>query len=376
MTANLLRTARSAALGFAALAAAVMPAMAEPLRVAGVFTAPIQQQWVSRIRTALMAEVEAGEIEYVWAENVPNSDYIRVLREYAQSGVDLIIGESSGIGREARATADAFPGVYFLVRDPHGSNFSPFETILYEPAYLMGVMAGALTEAGVIGLLGGFPLPALTNRPFNAFMEGARMVNEDVAFRVTFIESWFDPPRAREAAFGMVEEGADVLYAERDGVVGAAREQGVLAFGHMIDRNLGENGAGVVVTSALWDMGPAVRHAIEGVRAGDLGAEDFRRVMSLSAGGGSLAPLHDFEGVIDPELVAMVEDLRAQIVAGKVAVPINDERPTGTRWGVAMHAAPDTLPPPGRCARGGHPSCAWRACRGASARWSPTRTSA
>ena len=334
MRPNLLRAARAAALSLAALAAALMPAMAEPLRVAGVFTAPIQQQWVSRIHTALMAEVEAGEIEYVWAENVPNSDYIRVLREYAQSGVDLIIGESYGIGREARATADAFPQVYFLMGDPgepHGTNFSPFETILYEPAYLMGVMAGALTETGVIGLVGGFPLPALTNRPFNAFMEGARMVNEDVSFRVTFIESWFDPPRAREAAFGMVEEGADVLYAERDGVVGAAREQGVLAFGHMIDRNLGENGAGVVVTSALWDMGPAVRHAIEGVRAGNLGAEDFRRFMSLGAGGGSLAPLHDFEDVIDPDLVAMVEDLRTQIIAGDLAVPINDERPTGTR---------------------------------------------
>ncbi len=328
------QAARAIALSLAVMIGALSPAAAEPLRVVGIYTATIQQQWTARIHTALTAEMEAGEIEYVYAENVPNSDYIRVMREYAQSGVDLIIGESYGIGREARDTADAFPEVYFLMGDPgepHGTNFSPFEALLSEPAFLMGIKAGAMTETNVLGLIGGFPLPALVNRPFNAFIEGARMVNEDVTFRVTFIESWFDPPAAREAAFGMIEAGADVLYAERDGVVGAAREHGVLAFGHMIDRNQDENGEGVVVTSAIWDIAPAVRHAIEIVRDGTAEAEDFRRFMTLAEGGNSLAPLHDFEGVVDADIVAMVEDARVRIIAGELEVPMNDERPVGTR---------------------------------------------
>ena len=70
-----------------------LSAMADDVKVAGIFTLPVDQQWISRIHIALDAAQERGDIEYVYSENVSNTDYERVMREYAESGVNLIVGE-------------------------------------------------------------------------------------------------------------------------------------------------------------------------------------------------------------------------------------------------------------------------------------------
>ena len=119
---------------------------AEKIKVAGIYTQPIQQKWDARLHLALEAAKAAGEIEYSYSEKVSNSDYIRVLREYAESGVKLIVGEAFGISREARKVADDYPGVAFLMGDPfkpHGNNFAVFDNYIHEPCYLMGIIAAA-----------------------------------------------------------------------------------------------------------------------------------------------------------------------------------------------------------------------------------------
>jgi basic membrane protein A len=41
------------------------------IKVAAIYTVPVEQQWVSRIDKALKAAVARGEAEYVFSENVP-----------------------------------------------------------------------------------------------------------------------------------------------------------------------------------------------------------------------------------------------------------------------------------------------------------------
>src|SRR3546814_15436731 len=108
-------------------------------------------------------------------------------------------------------------------------------------------------------------------------MEGARSVNPDAQFKVAFIGSWFDPPKAKEFALAQAESGADVLYAERAGVVDAASEKGIIAFGNVNDMNKAENGEDVVVDSALWHMAPTIDHANTPVKAGRIKAEEERK---------------------------------------------------------------------------------------------------
>ncbi|MCB1494594.1 MAG: BMP family protein, partial [Bauldia sp.] len=209
---------RRAFLGLAAAAFAAFglagqaPALAEgSIKVAAIYTVPVEQQWVSRIHKALTAARERGDIEYVYSENVANTDYERVMREYAEQGNDLIIGEAFSVERAARNVAADYPDIAFLMGSSFGPsqpNFAVFDNFIHEPSYLTGMIAGAATESNIIGMVGGYAIPEV-NRLMNAFMEGALSVNPDVKFLVTFINSWYDPPKAKESAFAMIDSGAD-----------------------------------------------------------------------------------------------------------------------------------------------------------------------
>src|SRR3546814_20807986 len=85
------------------------------MRVAVVYTQPIQQKWDARLHQALDKAAKAGAIEYVFSEKVANTDYARVLREYAAGGAKLIDGEAFGIGRAARKVADDYPSVALMM---------------------------------------------------------------------------------------------------------------------------------------------------------------------------------------------------------------------------------------------------------------------
>ena len=312
-----------------ATAIGLRPALADTIKVAGIYTQPIQQKWDARLHQGLEAAKAKGEIEYVFSEKVANTDYIRVLREYCESGVKLIVGEAFGISKEARKVADEYPDIAFLMGDPfepHGANFSVFDNYIHEPCYLMGILAGYMTKTNKLGMVGGYPIGEV-NRLFHAFIDGARSVNPAIEYKVTFIGSWYDPPKAKEAAFAQIEAGADVMYAERAGVVDAVREKGVIAFGNVNDMNKEENGEGVVVTSALWHMEEAIAHAIKLVNAGTFKAENYKEWTMMQKGGASLAPYYEFDDKIPAEAKAKVAELTAKILAGEFTVAINDEEP-------------------------------------------------
>ncbi len=307
-------------------------AMAEKIKVAGIYTQPIQQKWDACLHKALESIAAKGEIEYVYSEKVSGTDYIRVLREYAEAGTDLIVGEAFGISRDVRKVADDYPEVAFLMGDsfgPYGSNMAVFDNYIHEPCYLMGMIAGKMTKTNKIGMVGGYPIGEV-NRLFNAFMAGAKAVNPAVEFKVSFIGSWFDPPKAKEFAFAQVEAGVDVLYAERAGVVDAAREKGITAFGNVNDMNKEENGTDVVVASALWHMESAIGHAVEKVKAKNFEAEDYKEFTMMAKGGSSLSPYYEFEDKIPAEIKTKVAETAKAIKAGSFTVEINDNEPKST----------------------------------------------
>jgi basic membrane lipoprotein Med (substrate-binding protein (PBP1-ABC) superfamily) len=252
------------------------------------------------------------------------------MREYCEQGVQLIVGEIFGAEQEAREVCAEYPGVAFLL----GSSFLPdeaanpnlavFDNYIQDASYLSGIIAGAMTKSGSIGMVGGFPIPEV-NRLMNAFMAGVRETRPDAKFQVAFIGSWFDPPKAKETAFAMIEAGADMLYAERFGVSDAAKEKGVLAIGNVIDTQA--DYPDTVVASALWHFEPTLNAAIEAVNGGAFKAANYGEYSFMKAGGSSLAPLGTFEGKVPAEVMAMVAAKEAAIKDGSFAVAIDDNEP-------------------------------------------------
>lgn len=302
---------------------------ADPIKMAGIYTVPVEQQWVSRIHIAAEAAMAAGRVDYTFSENVSNTDYPRVMREYCESGVKLIVGEIFGAEAEAREVCAEYPDVAFLMgssfkQDAAIPNLAVFDNYIQDASYLTGVVAGAMTKSGNIGMVGGFPIPEV-NRLMHAFMAGVRETRPDATFQVSFIGSWFDPPKAKETAFAMIDAGADIMYAERFGVSDAAKERGILAIGNVIDTQ--PDYPDTVVTSALWHFEPTLTAALDAIAAGAFTADDYGLWSFMVKGGCSMAPLGTFEGKVPAEVVALVTQRDGEIRAGTFTVTINDDEP-------------------------------------------------
>lgn len=299
-----------------------------PLSVAAIYTVPVEQQWVSRIHKALNAAKERGDITYKFSENVTNTDYERVMRQYSTEGADLVVGEVFGVERAARKVATDFPKAAYLMGSsfqPSKPNFSVFDNFIHEPSFLTGMVAGKATKSNVIGLVGGYAIPEV-NRLMNAFMEGALSVNPQAKFLVTFINSWYDPPKAKEAAFAMIDKKADVLYAERFGVTDAAKERGVKAIGNVIDT--ASQYPGVVLASALWHMEPTIDRVIKNVASGTYEPADYGVYSYMAHGGASLSPLDP--KLVPQDVIDVVKAKEKDILDGAFRVNVNDAEPKST----------------------------------------------
>ena len=316
--------------GAAALASSLPTRLlaADPIKMAGIYTVPVEQQWVSRIHLAAEAAKAAGQVDYTFTENVANTDYPRVMREYCEAGVKLIVGEIFGAEAEAREVCAEYPDVAFLLGssflpDGKNPNLAVFDNYIQDAAYLSGIIAGSMTK-GNIGMVGGFPIPEV-NRLMNAFMAGAKEMNKDIKFQVAFIGSWFDPPKAKETAFAMIDGGADLMYAERFGVSDAAKERKVLAIGNVIDTQ--KDYPETVVASALWHFEPTLQKAIAAVQGGAFKADNYGIYSTMKEGGCSLAPLGTFEGKVPEAAVKLVAEKTAAIKDGSFTVEVNDNEP-------------------------------------------------
>ena len=325
-----LLTLVAAAIGVSLAGAAPLALAQAKLKVVAVYTVPVEQQWVSRIHKALGAAKDRGEIDYVFSEKVANADYERVMREFAEKGNQLVVGESFAVEAAARKVAKDYPKTAFLMGSsgkPQAPNFAVFDNYIQEPAYLTGMIAGGMTKTNRIGMVGGYPIPEV-NRLMHAFMAGAKEVNPSVQFTVTFIGSWFDPPKAKEAAFAMIEKGADVMYAERFGVSDAAKERGKLAIGNVIDTQ--KEYPNTVVASALWNMEPTIDRAIKAVKGGTFKAEDYGQYSLMKHKGSELAPLGTFDGKVPAAVMTKVKAKEKDILDGKFKVPVVETEPKST----------------------------------------------
>jgi basic membrane protein A len=304
---------------------------AAPVKVFAAFATPIEEPWDGVIHAALQQAQEEGLIEYEWQDDIGYSGNMEVvLREVAEDQQPAIIfGDGFGNEEAVRRVAKDYPEIAFVFGSgggPAEPNFSVFDNWIHEPAYLSGLIAGSLSESGKVGVVGGYPVPEV-NRIVNAFTEGVLESNPDAEVLITFINSWFDPAVAKDAALAQVDAGADLLFAERFGVIEAAQEKGLLAFGNMSDQN--ELAPETVITGPVWNMTPTVEYVINQVAGGTYTAQDLKDFSMMAKGGASLAPLHDFEESLDPDVLAIVQQREQEIRDGLFRVNINEDIPTG-----------------------------------------------
>ena len=311
-------------------------ATSEPgkLKVAAVYSSKVEEPWDGVIQAALNSAQDAGTIEYTYVDNVgyASGAMERTLRQVVEEQKpDLVIGDSFGNEEAVRAVAKDYPDMPFVFGSgggPAEPNFSVFDNWIYQPAYLSGILAGKMTKSNVIGAVGGIPVPEV-NRLINAYIMGAKASNPKVEVKVSYINSWFDPAAAKEAALAQIADGADVLYAERAGVIEAAKEKGVYAVGNMVDQQA--DAPASVLTSVMWSMDPTLSYVIDQISKGSYTAQDLKDFSMMPKGGAILAPLNDgVKGGIPADAAAAVEKAKSEILSGVLRVDIDEAQPAGS----------------------------------------------
>ncbi|MDZ4159109.1 MAG: BMP family protein [Anaerolineaceae bacterium] len=301
----------------------------EKVKIFAVFATPAEEPWVSVITAACEKLVEEGLVEFAYTDNLGYAgDVERVFREVAESGkYDIITGESFGNEEAVRRVAKDFPEIPFVIGSglgPTEPNFAVFDNWIHEPAYLLGMLAGGLTKTNKVGVVGGVPVPEV-NRITNAFIRGAKDQNPNVTVYVSFINAWFDPAKAKEQALAHIDAGADVLYAERFGVIEAAAENGLWVFGQMNDQH--ELAPDYVVSSSVWNLTPTFEYVLAAVKAGVFTAQDLKDFSMMGKGGAVLAPYYGLEAKLPADLLAAVEAKKQEILNGAFRVDIDESTP-------------------------------------------------
>jgi basic membrane lipoprotein Med (substrate-binding protein (PBP1-ABC) superfamily) len=305
----------------------------DTISVFGAFATPLEEPWDGAIHAALTAVEEEGRITYDHVDDLGTADEMeRALRDViANEDPDIIVGDAFAAEDAVREVAKEFPDTAFVFGSggkEQAPNFSVFDNWLQDPAYLAGMMAGGLTKTGTIGVVGAMPIPEV-NRIVNAFTAGAQESRPDAKVTVSFINSFFDPATAKQAAEAAIAGGADVLFAERDGVIAAAEEHKLPVFGMMVDQK--DQAPKYVVSSLVWDMKPTIEAVVAAVEDGSYKAQNLAEYSFLKNGGSSLAPINTgtaFE--IPADLITKVEERQAQIEDGGFTTPVNEDEPAGS----------------------------------------------
>lgn len=220
------------------------------------------------VEAALNRPGQPAVVETTFVENVPEgADAERVIRDLAQQGHHIIFTPSFGYMEPTLKVAREFPHVKFesVTGYKTAPNVAVSNARYYEGRYLAGIAAGRL--ANQAGYVAGFPIPEVI-QGINAFTLGMRSVNPQAMVRVVFLGEWFNPPRERDAAMALMNQGAEVLafHTGSTAVMVAAQERGRLAVAYHSDMRPFAPDAQVLAVTHQW--GEHYTRRVQAVRDG------------------------------------------------------------------------------------------------------------
>ena len=212
-------------------------------KVAFIYVGPTGDHgWTYRhdIGRQQVEEAYGDRVETTFVESVPEgADAERVLTQMALQGADIIFATSFGYMDPVINVAKKFPNVKFehATGYKQSENAANYGLKLYQARHVQGVVAGMMTKTNKICYIASFPIPEVM-REINTFFLGARKYNPDVELSITWVYTWYDPGKEKDAAVAMIQQGCDIVAQHTDSPapLQAAEEAGVLGFGQASDQ--------------------------------------------------------------------------------------------------------------------------------------------
>ena len=277
------------------------------------------------------AQALQGKYSYMvdYKENVPIPKIEETLRDYANSGYDIIISHGFEWGKPAVKVGKDYPETKFVIFTGlvNSSNVASIYPMQQEGTYVLGALAATMSKTGIIGFVGGERYPNLINI-YEGYKQGAQDVNPAVKILVTYLDDWDNSTKGKKAAISQIDKGADFLLQVADtsghGVIEAAKERGIYAFGAISDQNkLAPN---TVLTSFVLDAEKAFDRIINLVKTSNFSGQIFKPGLEAEKGASGdgivyIAPFHSLEHTVSDNVKLRLEKLKEDIINGNIKVP-------------------------------------------------------
>ncbi len=278
-----------------ALFVGVMPSLAQDgaFRVAAVAPSATNDLAFSQSMYDGLMAVQAAMGEDAFQFDFQDGTFIVddaavALREWAASGdYDLVIAHGSQFGSVVEELAQEFPEVSFAWGTDENTfglgNVFAYTAASDEGGFVNGVMAGLMTQSGVIGVVG--PIEVGDAKLYvDGFVAGVGAANMDATVNVVYIQSFSDVPLATEAAETHIANGADILTGTAQMVVGAiavGNENGARWFGTQSSQADLAGASAVAFQVYKWEV--ILADIIDNIQMGVLGGQSY--VLTLANGG-------------------------------------------------------------------------------------------
>lgn len=276
---------------------------------------------------AVQKELGEDKVEVKYLESKQDADYTPNIEEYVDQELDLIIGIGYKLADAIETAAGNYPEQQFAIVD-HSYENQPenVTSLLFEDnvsGYLVGLIAGQMTETNKVGFVGGIESVVL-DKFENGFKAGVLDANPDAEILVQYANSFSDSAIGKSIASSMIANGVDVVFpcagAAGTGAIEAVKEADKMAIG--VDRDQNDLAPDNIITSAMKNVNSAVAEAVKAVVGGTYVAGEVK-VNTLSTGGVGVSPTT--EKNVPADVLSYVEEKSQEIMDGKITVPSSDE---------------------------------------------------
>jgi len=185
------------------------------------------------------------DVEYVYREEVMPDVTVPFAEELIAEGADIVVGNAEFMGLPLKDIADKYPDVYFgsvIASDlTTKRNFIRYFPKQYQALYLEGLIAGALTQSGNIGIVSAFPCVQVIRRQAGFYLgvqAAAELLGKDITVYVKYSGDWYLPTEERDIASTLITQyDVDVLTQQTDSgsPLDAAQEEGIWFVGKDMD---------------------------------------------------------------------------------------------------------------------------------------------
>jgi basic membrane lipoprotein Med (substrate-binding protein (PBP1-ABC) superfamily) len=163
-------------------------------------------------------------VDYVYREEVGPDLTVPYAEELIADGASIVVGNAEFMGLPLKDIAEKYPDVYFssiIASDlTTKQNFIRLFPRQYQALYLEGLIAGALTETGNIGIVSAFPSGQVGRRQNGFYLgvqEAAEILGKDITVYVKYVGDWYLPAEERDIAKTLISQyDVDVLTQQTD----------------------------------------------------------------------------------------------------------------------------------------------------------------